>query len=288
MLIDLTKPFEIKFEKFKFNCKKEDINQFAIKKLVRNKYTEQGYSIISGETFEENLLLEFVKKYKTLDRYSKVKLGEFKPQQKVADYNKQILELFSFEEIQKMLFICRICSYIGDPSFPDYIIYKGKEALLRQVYTGDELIPDKLIFFLLAKILGIEIKLSTLDFEDFAYPETLEIDMIKALQDSMETLKKRVNFENPQDTGIDFSALKKWVEKKSIDTDEFLAIYTKFLENIGRDNSLKELFEKLEKMDIDISKKEKQEKIKALREAFGINMIVAGDLLNVYEIVSQK
>ena len=66
-----------------------------------------------------------------------------------------------------------------------------------------------------------------------------------------------------------------------------MEIYTKFLENIGRDNSLKELFEKLEKMDIDISKKEKQEKIKALREAFGINMIVAGDLLNVYEIVTK-
>ncbi len=286
-MIDITKPFEISLEKFKFNSKKDDLNQFAIKKLVKNKYTEQGYSIIPGENFEENLLIEFVKKHKVLDKYTKVKLGEYIFRQKVADYNKQILEIFEFEKIEKLLFICRFCSYMGDPGFPDYIINKGSDALLRQTYTGDELISEKIMFIFLAKMFGIETKLSTLDFEDFQYPESLKIDLIKTLEEALHTLETRVNFQNSfQETGIDFSVFKKWVERKSIDTDEFLEMYKKFLEKIRDDTALKALLEKMHT--VDLSSAQRQEKLKSIRQSLGVNMILASDLLNVYEILNQK
>ena len=290
MLIDLGKPVKIGIEKFSFDCRKEDLNPFAIKKLLKNKYDAQG-KVLLGENFEEAMLLEFIKKYRCLDRYTKVKIGEYTPQKKVLEYKAQVLEALKIEDIEKLLFLCRICSYIGDPSFPDFIL-NVKSQGLRFVYTGDELIPEKLVFLFLGNILGVhEIKLATLDFTDFKYPESLQVDMGKTLETALEALSKRANIENSLvETGIDFKFFKKWAETKSIDTEEVFFAYKKFAESASKNDSLKGMLERMESVDIGkhFIGRPKQEKLKVLRDAFGINMLIADDLLNVYEILSQK
>lgn len=173
MIIDLKAPLVINLDKFSLNYKKDDINPYMVKKLLRKKYESINYKTIQGDDFETILLLTFVRKTHYIDKYIKVKLGEYKPNTKVEEYNQELLDIFDFDKIQKLLFICRICSYIGDPSFPEFVVYNQKESALRYVYIGDELLPDKMVFILLSKLFGIEIKLAAIDFSDHKNQENL-------------------------------------------------------------------------------------------------------------------
>ena len=195
MKIDPNFVFEIQMDKFVFNYKKDEVNPYMIKKMLRKKYESLGYKLLPGDNFETSLVLPFVRKTKFIDNYLKVKLGEYKHDQRVEEYNQQVLDVFDMEKIQKLLFICRICSYIGDPSFPDFIIFNNNETALRYVYTGEEFLPDKIVFILLSKVFEIEIKLSTADFSDNENPENLKIDVFKVLERAIQSLTKRVNLE---------------------------------------------------------------------------------------------
>ena len=79
--------------------------------------------------------------------------------------------------------------------------------------------------------------------------------------------------------------LKKWIEKKEIEKDDFIKMYMSFLGRFSKENKLVELLEKLKNMDTSfLNKDSRQGKLMALVQALKINMLEAQDLLNLYEI----
>ncbi len=289
MEMDLRKPIEIVLEKFDFDSNKDDVNPYMVKKLLRRQYEKLGYTVMPGDNFETSLLLEFVKKHRYLDNYIRVKLGEYKPNKGVLEYNKQVLDALGIDIIEKLLFICRICSFIGDPSFPDFIVHKqGESPALRYVYIGDELLPDRLSFVLLSKVLGAQnIKLAVLDFHDYKYPGKMEVDGLKVLEKSLENLKIRANLERSElDNGVDLMVFKKWTESNSVDPKDIEEAYNKFLKRASEPNKTKENLSKLENLDHDIlGNGGVPEKLKTLIHELKINMMEAHDLLNLYNIM---
>ncbi|MBI4163845.1 MAG: hypothetical protein HY512_03205 [Candidatus Aenigmarchaeota archaeon] len=275
------------------------------KKILRKKYESLGYTIIPGDNFETSLLLEFIRKHKYLDNYSKVKLGEYKPNAGVEEYNKQVIGVLDFQRIQKLLFICKICSLIGDPGFPDFLVYKRREGrlpsnfrvqnseeALRYVYSEDGLSVEKSVFIAFAKLLNvINVKLAAVDFSDFSNPDIAKIDLLEVLEKAFSVLSKRVNVQNSlRDIGIDLTVFKKWLVDKQVNRVDIEKMYQDFVEAVSVSTKLKELIKKLELMDINslLGKKDRPEKLKSLREALGINMLEAVDVLNLWEITQTK
>ncbi len=91
MKMDFSMPMEIAIEKFSMDSKKDSINPYMTGKILRKKYEEAGYRVLQTGDFESSLLVEFVRKYRYLDKYIKVKLGEYNRSQKVEDFHKNIL-----------------------------------------------------------------------------------------------------------------------------------------------------------------------------------------------------
>ncbi|HLD57990.1 MAG TPA: hypothetical protein VJA47_06790 [archaeon] len=290
MLIDLKTPFRVNVDKFKIDYKKDEVNPYMTKKILKKKYESLGYKTMQGDDFETNLLLVFVRKTRFMDKYIKVKLGEYKYNTKAEEYNQELLDIFDFETVQKLLFICRVCSYIGDPGFPDLIVYNKQETALRYVYAGDEILANKIVFILLSKIFGLEIKFSAVDFSDYQSPEFIEIDTLKSLESAMQSMEKRVNLEKPEDVGIDLNFFKKWINSKSIDAEDLLGSYNNFVKLANSQGKLKELVSKLETLNSSqiLGSKEKPERLKALRDNLGVNMMEAIDVLNLWEIMHQR
>src|SRR3989338_9808059 len=106
MIFDVKKPFEVSVEKFPLQSKKDEVNPYMIGKLLRKRYESLGFSVVKTDNFETSLLIEFVRKYKFLDKYIKVKLGEYRQNKNIEEYNKQILQLLTLEDVQKLLFVC--------------------------------------------------------------------------------------------------------------------------------------------------------------------------------------
>ena len=290
MKINLEKPFTVEIEKFKSEFKKDDLDTFTLRKPLKGQFESLGYQVILGENFEVNLLVDFVKKYKAIDKYTKVKIGDFRPKKEIKEYNQKVIEILGTETIEKLLFLCRICSYISDPSFPDYLICKSVERDLgfRYSYREGEILDDKVFFIFLAKeVFDIKnIKFSTLDFLDFQFPQSISFNISPILERVLGKISQRVNIENSiEETGIDFSLLKKWIEKKEIEKEDFIKMYMSFLGRFSKENKLVELLEKLKNMDTSfLNKDSRQGKLMALVQALRINMLEAQDLLNLYEI----
>ncbi len=305
MTINLTVPFEVNIDRFKIDYKKDQVNPYMAKKILKKKYESLGYTIIPGDNFETNLLLEFIRKHKYLDNYSKVKLGEYKPNASEDEYNKQVLGIVDFQRIQKLLFVCRVCSLIGDPGFPDFIVYKRREGrlpsnfrvqnneeALRYVYTEDGLSVEKSVFMVFTKLLDvIDVKPAAVDFSDFSNSETVKINLLVVLEKAFAALSKRVNVQNSlKDIGIDLTLFKKWLEDKQINSEDIEMMYRGFIDKVSAPIKLKELVSKLELVDTHsiLGNKERAEKLKSLREYLGINMLEAVDVLNLWEICKSK
>ncbi len=288
MKIDLTKPFEIKLEKFSLDAAKDSVNPYMKGKILRKKYESEGYKVIQSSDFENSLLIWFIRKHKFLDKYIKVKVGEYKHNTKIEDYNKQIIEIMKEEDIEKLLFVCRICSYLGDPSFPDFIINKDKKPSLIYVHTGDEMLRNKIAFILLSSgILDIKISFSCLDFVDYKMPEKLDIDMEKTMQDILQAFAGRVDIEKSfEETGIDLRIFKNFLGEKTIDTEAIKKAHEIFMSAVSAENKIKTLLKKLQSASQPhtLEGKPKPEQLAALRASLGINMLEANDLLNLYEI----
>jgi len=288
MKIELTKPFEVPVDRFSLENKKDEINPYMTGKLLRKRYEGLGYKVIQCADFETSLMVEVVRKYFVLDKYIKVKLGEYKNNKKTDEYNKEILGIIKMEDVEKLLFLCRVCSYLGDPNFPDFIIFKDGKASLRYVYTGDELMSGKLFFIFLARcLLEIEIKFATLDFSDHKNSNSINTDFISVLKSSLEKLSKRINVEDSSgDVGADLSFLNKWLEEKSADKEAINRSFDQLVSKFSENTKLKENFSKLKSINFtETENKTKPEKLALLREKLGVNMMEANELLTLKEIV---
>ena len=275
----------VPIEKFSIENRKDEINPYMIGKILRKKYEAIGYKVFQAQDFESNLLVEFVRRYKILDKYTKVKLGEYRKNQKTLDYNKELIKIMGWERIEKLLFLCRICSYLGDPSFPDFIIYGKGEPELRYAYSGDELVKSRLFFILIAEKLGLKIKFCSIDFSDFKQKEAVETDFSDLANDVISSLSSRVDFETSlKDIGIDFRIFRDW--EAEIDSKDALHIYETFKKNLSQENKIKDLLTKLEVSgrSNEIEGKQKPEQLLALRNLLGVNMMEAHELINLYNI----
>lgn len=292
MKIDITKPFEVELEKFTFGSTKDSINPYTTGKILRKKCESSGFVVVQCADFEANMLVWFSRRHNFLDKYIKVKIGEYKTHSKTESYISQMLAMFKPEEAEKLLFICRICSYLGDPSFPDFIVKKENYLGLRYAYVGDEMLRDRIAFILLSNgILNIEIKFCCLDFIDFMHPEKLSVDLAKNMENLLKTLSKRVNIGNStEDTNIDLLLFKKWADDKSIDTEDINKSYQNFMSRVSAETPLKKLLSKLQSVDNRrlLEGKTRPEQLAVLRNALGINMMEANDLLNLHGITADQ
>jgi len=120
--------------------KEGEVNDFINKQLVF-----RMFDCLDGGDFEKNMLLEMGRR----DKYTGVKLAG--KGRKDEEYVKKILEYLDRETIETLLYICRFCSYLGGPGFPDLIVFKQG---LR--FTSMDLPQESIMFALLARELGIE------------------------------------------------------------------------------------------------------------------------------------
>lgn len=101
---------------------------------------------LDGADFERQLLVEKARP----GAYAKVKLagGAHRRDQ---DYAAAVLRAFGQPVVRRLLAICRFCSYLGGPGFPDLIL--PEQRAFR--YTSDDLLPEQLLFILLAQAIGV-------------------------------------------------------------------------------------------------------------------------------------
>lgn len=122
----------------------ENSNDFINKQII-----SRMFDTIDGADFEKHLLL--AQKHKT--PYIKVKTsGKNADRLKTEEYTKRISLAFDQQTLQKFLYICSFCSYIGGPGFPDLVVLGHEPGLF---FTTQELLPENVVFALLANLLGI-------------------------------------------------------------------------------------------------------------------------------------
>lgn len=126
--------------------KEENVNEFINKQLV-----SRMFDSLDGADFEKNMLLETG----VHDQYTRVKLGG--KTKKDEEYCNKILLHFDQQTIAKLLYICRMCSYLGGPGFPDLVLFGHTETLC---YTASKLTPEQILFVLFAQALEVgEVKM---------------------------------------------------------------------------------------------------------------------------------
>ncbi len=177
MQLPLSEVIEIPVEQIRTHINVDEMDFYSSPmavKLAKKHYERQGYQTLTGVDFENNMLLalntDIDRRY--LDDYSRVKLGRAKVTDEINVYSDQLLPALSKEVTDILLYLCRICSYAGDPGFPDIILLKDNDWQLKYVIF-DELQLSQRLFLLLAKLLGIDIGLTRVVFGE--KPETIGI-----------------------------------------------------------------------------------------------------------------
>lgn len=202
-------------------------------KMAEHFYRERGFEILEGEDFEHNLIRLFAKseQWRKADRYSKVKMGKNPDVIKEA-YCRAALSLFPKHDVERLLYACRECSYLGGPGFPEFIAYKGDEMLFVYVGSSDELLASQKIFMALVTLFGIHADFTLFDVADKPIPPRLAFacaDVIRPalgnektkerlaiLAEEMEKAKKdgknAILYWNNERAKLPFPLFRKWAE----------------------------------------------------------------------------
>ena len=137
----------------------ENYSQFSAIRLAKKYYERLGFLVLEGMDFENNLIMYFYDNEDRMlyDEYIKVKIGKSHVTTDVIDYSEQLLNAMPEETIKLLLILCRFCSYVGGPGFPDLVVIdkESKKWLLKYVLY-DELSVNQKTFLLLSKLAGIE------------------------------------------------------------------------------------------------------------------------------------
>ncbi len=136
------------------NFDTQDLDIFADRKLVEMYYKKLGYSVFPGFDFENNMVFALKDEFTYLDPYLKVKLGRAKGSPLITDYANDILQYLNKEEVMMLLYLSRLCSYLGGPGFPEFIIV-SPEKRWSLIIVGEELPTEYAFFALMVKLLGI-------------------------------------------------------------------------------------------------------------------------------------
>lgn len=247
MTIEIAQEFSIPIEEIQVDIHEEaidNLNHFIIISLVEKHYKKQGFEVLSGRDFESNIILGLFsgQEKRILDRYTKVKLGTAKKTPLVDEYNEKIFDVFSSEQINNLLYLCRICSYSGGPGLPDFIILKDGSFSL--CYVGEDLLNDQKLFIILAKCIFCisGIKILNVRFKD-APPlnshfkihfKQLLSDVLheKKNKELMEELVSLIEHEKENKDELDYLIdkeksiplflFKEWVEKGKVSAEDLI------------------------------------------------------------------
>lgn len=133
-------------------------SHYMATKLAEKHYRSGGYFVFRGTDFENNFILYFneSRKKRYLDDYTKIKIGRSGLTEDIRVYCENMMVVIPAETVDMLLYLCRLCSYIGGPGFPDIVITKGNEFYLYYVLF-DELQTNQKLFLVFAKIVGINV-----------------------------------------------------------------------------------------------------------------------------------
>lgn len=217
---------------------------FVTFQLAKAQYLKNGYRVLMGLDFEENIIINVSPEDKLqrllLDDYNKIKLHHGKKTVLIQDYGNQIKSLLGEEKVKQLLHICRMCTFLGGPGFPELIMIKPDENTFFLAFTNPELLLEQRMFYLLAKELDIcEIKLITtktstevLKDVSFNIKEFLEeVSTTDRFQRFMHDLNDLISKETNEDEKahleaekhtMPFYMLNSWLEKGETEKEDIL------------------------------------------------------------------
>ena len=183
----------------------ENFSCFSAVRLAKKYFERQGFSVFDGGNFENNFTLYFYDNDNRMffDEYIKVKLGKAHVTTDEIEYCETILKNVPEHTVRMLLTLCRFCSYIGDPGFPDLVLV-GKDYSLKYVLF-DELSQSQKMFLLLSKLLEIEIDVVKL--EPIEKEETLRIDVSQLLSSVLEERRSKAIMEGIESNIEEFRKL---------------------------------------------------------------------------------
>jgi len=140
-----------------------DMDVFADRKLAEMHYKNLGYIVIPGFDFENNMIFSLKNEFDYLDPYLKVKLGRAKGSPLVTAYANHLLQYLTKKEVMLLLYLCRLCSYLGGPGFPEFIIVDQKIRRWSLVVVAEEVPAEYALFAFMIRLLGLcEIKMANI------------------------------------------------------------------------------------------------------------------------------
>ncbi len=191
----------------------ENYSHFSAVRLAKKYFERQGFSVLDGGDFENNFMLYFYDNNDRLffDEYIKVKLGKAHVTVDEINYCEQILKKIPEPVVRQLLALCRFCSYMGDPGFPELVL-AGKEGQIKYVLF-DELSASQKMFLLFSRMLDIEIEIVKMAPEE-KY-EMIKID-IDALLGSVLNERRTKNIIEGLESNIE-EIKTGWEDKKLLD-----------------------------------------------------------------------
>ena len=230
-----------------------ELNIFSEKKFIENHYKSLGYIVLDGNDFENNLTAFLKEEFVYLDPYIKVKLGKAKHFDET--YAKTILNFIDFQTINHLLYLCRLCSYLGGPGFPDLIIINEKSKEWSLIFVKEDLTSDHIFFFLVSKLIRIKTTFSNIekkdakDFFELNFIESLKEEMKKErfhkyynkmelYVSSIRTQKRTANAEDEIEfmrelmCKMPFILIKKWVREEKAKKEDFISSYEEFISSL--------------------------------------------------------
>ncbi|MFH1977896.1 MAG: hypothetical protein ABIJ92_01055 [Candidatus Aenigmatarchaeota archaeon] len=164
--IPIEKEVEVITEDVKSPTIKDEETDYMVQlKIAQAYYKFKGYEVLLGHDFEENLITFVSPEDSTdrmlLDEYTKIKLWKKKKTPEIVEYSQRIIDVIGEEKTKQILFICRLCSFLGGPGFPEIILIKDNKMELRFIKIDDLLKEQKFFSFFVKDLLQVcDIKVS--------------------------------------------------------------------------------------------------------------------------------
>ncbi len=220
----------------------EDLNIFSERKLVKN-HLEEKFMVLNGEDFEANMLFHLKDELDYIDPYARLKIGKRKnATEEMRVYSENIMNCMDMDTISKLLYLCRLCSYLGGPGFPDFITI-DKQKRFSLTLTQEYLLTEHKFFIIVSKLLGIDVRMVNVGKNTYNKEE--EINIQEFLEEEMKKERfhrysnnleiyvntMRVHQEMNKDDEIEFMReqaykmpfflMKKWFRDKNVKKEDF-------------------------------------------------------------------
>jgi len=234
-------------ELLQVNFDTHNLDIFADRKFAEAYYRKLGNIVLSGSDFENNMIFFLKDRFSYLDPYLKVKLGRARRSTMVADYGNLVMEYLTEKEVMLLLYLCRLCSYLGGPGFPELIVVNPQTRRWSLILVSEEIPAECAAFILMARLFEIEIKAANISRRGVG--DVIEIDIKSVLEhatkterfknfiNSLEDEAYKINNQAKGDEKIfleeqinktPFFLIKKWVAEGNAEKHDLLNAYYNF------------------------------------------------------------